>query len=116
MLLEGTGDTNACVAPQETSLLPRCRGCAPDRVDPVVVHAWTIRRGTHRRSHAARDRPPGLTRREIEIARLLASRRRTSEIAELLGVSVHTARRHTEHVLMKLGVHSRREVERVLIN
>jgi DNA-binding CsgD family transcriptional regulator len=38
----------------------------------------------------------GLTRREIEIARLLASRRRTSEIAELLGVSVHTARRHTE--------------------
>jgi hypothetical protein len=57
-VLEGTGDTNACAAPQETSLLPRCRGCAPDRVDPVVVHARTIRRGTHRRSHAARDRPP----------------------------------------------------------
>lgn len=58
----------------------------------------------------------GLTSREIEVSRLLASRQSTSEIAEMLGMSVHTARRHTEHVLMKLGVHSRREVQRVLTN
>jgi DNA-binding CsgD family transcriptional regulator len=56
-----------------------------------------------------------LTPREIEIARLLAARHHTAEIADILGVSVHTARRHTEHVLMKLGVHSRREVEQVLL-
>jgi len=56
-----------------------------------------------------------LTSREIQIARLLAARLQTPEIADLLGMSVHTARRHTEHVLMKLGVHSRREVERILL-
>jgi DNA-binding CsgD family transcriptional regulator len=51
-----------------------------------------------------------LTPREIQIARLLATRYHTLEIADVLGMSVHTARRHTEHVLTKLGVHSRQEV------
>jgi len=31
-------------------------------------------------------------------------------MARLLDVSIHTARRHVEHVLMKLGVHSRAAV------
>ncbi len=51
-----------------------------------------------------------LTTREIQVARLLACRHSSSEIAETLGVSVHTARRHTERVLMKLGVHARGDV------
>ena len=55
-----------------------------------------------------------LTSREIQIARLLATRHHTPEIADLLGISVHTARRHTEHVLMKLGVHSREQVKSLL--
>ena len=55
-----------------------------------------------------------LTPREIQIARLLATRYHTLEIADLLGMSVHTARRHTERVLTKLGVHSRQEVGRML--
>jgi DNA-binding CsgD family transcriptional regulator len=55
-----------------------------------------------------------LTPREIDVARLLATRHGAAEIATTLGVSVHTARRHIEHVLMKLGVHSRGEVRRAL--
>jgi DNA-binding CsgD family transcriptional regulator len=39
----------------------------------------------------------------------------TSEIAAALGISAHTARRHSERVLAKLGVHSRREVARLLV-
>jgi DNA-binding NarL/FixJ family response regulator len=55
-----------------------------------------------------------LTRRELEVVRLLAARRTNYEIAELLRVSRATAKRHTENILLKLGLHSRREVERVI--
>lgn len=56
----------------------------------------------------------GLTRREIEVARLLADRHSNREIAELLDVTVYTAGRHTERVLKKLGVASRRDVREKL--
>src|ERR671928_1653572 len=46
----------------------------------------------------------GLTPREAAVARLLAHRHSTAEIARALGISVHTARHHTESVLAKLGV------------
>ena len=51
-----------------------------------------------------------LTAREARVAALLAGGVRTREIADALGISVHTARRHAESVLRKLGVHSRAEV------
>ena len=57
----------------------------------------------------------GLTRRETETARLLAARRGNDEIAHVLGMSAHTARHHTERILLKLGVSSRREVEGALL-
>ncbi len=48
-----------------------------------------------------------LTRREAEVVRLLARGRRDAEIATALGISRHTARRHVERILRKLGVKSR---------
>ena len=51
-----------------------------------------------------------LTPREIEVARLLADRYSNKEIAERLGITVYTAGRHTERVLKKLGLQSRRHV------
>lgn len=51
-----------------------------------------------------------LTRRESEVALLLALRRTNREIASALVISPHTARRHTERVLRKLGLRSRRDV------
>ena len=50
-----------------------------------------------------------LTKRELQTATLLLRRLSAREIASALGVSVNTARRHTEHVLSKLGVHSKRD-------
>ena len=50
----------------------------------------------------------GLTAREAEVARLLGQRLTNAELAAALGVSAHTARHHTERVLQKLGVASRR--------
>jgi DNA-binding CsgD family transcriptional regulator len=57
----------------------------------------------------------GLTNREIEVARLLAYRQSNREIADALDVTVSTAGRHTERVLKKLGVASRREVHARLL-
>jgi DNA-binding CsgD family transcriptional regulator len=53
-----------------------------------------------------------LTARERQVAALLARRATNAEIAAALGVSPHTARHHTEHVLQKLGLNSRRMLAR----
>jgi DNA-binding NarL/FixJ family response regulator len=50
-----------------------------------------------------------LTRREAEVLRLLASGRAQPEIAEQLVISPSTVSSHIEHILSKLGVHSRAE-------
>ena len=52
----------------------------------------------------------GLTRREAQIARLLARRATNREIAEQLNVSPHTVRHHVENIFWKLGIHSRRSI------
>lgn len=56
----------------------------------------------------------GLTPQEARVAMLLAEHRSNRDIADRLGVSVHTARHHTERVLAKLDIHSRYDVRRVL--
>lgn len=56
----------------------------------------------------------GLTRSEARVALLLAARWSNREIAQMLEVTEHTARRHTEKVLSRLGVHSRTVVRSVL--
>ena len=52
----------------------------------------------------------GLSAREAEVAKLIATGASTKEIAAQLTISVHTARRHTERVFAKLGVQSRSQV------
>lgn len=52
----------------------------------------------------------GLTARELAVSLLLAEGRSNADTARSLGISIHTARRHVEHVLMKLGLHSRAAV------
>jgi DNA-binding CsgD family transcriptional regulator len=58
----------------------------------------------------------GLSAREIEVARLVASGLSNQEVAEKLGVSYFTARNHVERVLAKLGVGNRSRVGAVLRN
>lgn len=49
----------------------------------------------------------GLTRRESEVAALLVHGRSNAEVAGALSISTHTARHHTESILVKLGAKSR---------
>ena len=58
----------------------------------------------------------GLSAREIEVARLVASGLSNQEVAEKLGVSYFTARNHVERLLSKLGVSNRSRVGAVLRN
>jgi DNA-binding CsgD family transcriptional regulator len=48
-----------------------------------------------------------LTRRELEVLKLLADGKSTGEIATLMSISAPTVRNHIHHVLQKLQVHNR---------
>ena len=61
-----------------------------------------------RRSHpVARTIAEQLTRRELQILRLLSSGMDHIEIARHLVITPKTVEKHIEHILLKLGVHSR---------
>ena len=62
-----------------------------------------------------RDRA-GLTRREADVALGLAQGLSNDRLAEVLCISPHTARRHTERVMAKLGVASRSSVAAALLD
>jgi DNA-binding CsgD family transcriptional regulator len=60
-----------------------------------------------------RPRPPSagidLTKREIEVLRLLAEGKSTSAIVNDLYLSIHTVRNHVRNILTKLNAQSRLE-------
>lgn len=57
-----------------------------------------------------------LTRQETRVALLLAQGQTNREIAEQLFISPHTARHHTENVLEKLDLHTRRQVREKILS
>ncbi|MDV3220940.1 ATP-binding protein [Intrasporangium sp.] len=59
---------------------------------------------------ATRDHPHGLTRREAEVAELLAQGLSDAAIAEQLVISRRTAEHHVSSILAKVGVGSRRDL------
>lgn len=77
---------------------PRIRGAEPLSCD---------RDATARTQHKHK-----LTRTEARVAMLLSQRKTNREIASDLDITEHTARRHTEHVMKKLAIHRRADVQR----
>lgn len=75
----------------------------------VVAQFTTDSNGVEERSGPYPPPDPSLTRRESEVLRLLAEGLTTEELAERLAVSRVTVRNHIQHLLAKLGVHSRLE-------
>ena len=57
-------------------------------------------------------RETDLTKRELEILRLLAAGKKTSQIAERLFISRTTTNNHIQHLLKKLSAHTRLEAVR----
>lgn len=87
-------------------LLLRCDG------DGEPVHAViALERVRPRRlSVRAVHRHTRLTRRQSEVALLMARRQTYREIARALGIRPDTARRHCQAVLDRLGLHGREDV------
>jgi PAS domain S-box-containing protein len=91
------------------------------RASTLAVHLVrdvTAHRGVEQRSSeilrglspagASAELPP-ITRREAEVLRMLACGASNRTIASTLGISSTTVRNHIEHLLAKLGVHSKLE-------
>jgi len=100
---------SASVADVGTAI--RSTGSAPGAALRASAGGW---------SRPAADRPGSgdpaidlmiatLSTREREVLRLMAGGSSNPAIAAELGLSVNTVRKHVEHVLVKLGVHSKLE-------
>lgn len=57
---------------------------------------------------------PGLSDRELEVAREISRGATDAEIARALVISETTVKTHVRHILAKLGVRSRYQVEDAL--
>jgi HD-GYP domain-containing protein (c-di-GMP phosphodiesterase class II) len=75
------------------------------RLDPEAADAVLAAVG--HRVPRRRDRPAGLTQREVEVLRLLARGLSNRGIAEQLVISPKTAGSHIEHIYAKIGTSSR---------
>lgn len=73
------------------------------------VPALASRLEALRSSSRPAEGPVGLTGREMDVLRQLASGRSTEQIADALFISVLTVRSHVKRILAKLGVHSKLE-------
>jgi LuxR family transcriptional regulator, maltose regulon positive regulatory protein len=73
----------------------------------LMAQSAAVVLGELQRATAPPARPDGLTRREVEVLRLLAEGLSNARIARSLGVSEFTIKRHVANVLGKLALPSR---------
>jgi predicted ATPase/DNA-binding CsgD family transcriptional regulator len=64
------------------------------------------------RPRVREERPGGLSRRELEVLRLLAGGRASAEIATDLFISIRTAEHHIQNIYTKIGVSNRASATR----
>lgn len=102
------------IATGEASYQLRGELLAPASKTPVVLVAIEREPDTYP-SYRELRAAFGLTRAEARVATMLAERKTNSEIARELGVSASTARRHTERLLVKLGISRRGAVRGALL-
>lgn len=75
----------------------------------AAIGIITIRAYAHLPTEESVRAKFGLTRREAQVAVLLAERRTDAEIASELGISWHTVRSHVERIFAALHCHTRRD-------
>ena len=63
-----------------------------------------------------KERPGGLSRRELEVLRLVAGGRASAEIARELFISTRTAEHHIQNIYTKIGVSNRASATRWAVN
>jgi DNA-binding NarL/FixJ family response regulator len=81
-------------------------------LDPEIARDVLREQGREASPDQAEDPYETLTDREKQVLKLVAEGSSNKEIAETLDISVKTAMAHREHLMGKLGVHSRTELIR----
>jgi DNA-binding NarL/FixJ family response regulator len=76
----------------------------------AVLRADAKRLADSLQTGATSSQPGGLTRREREIAELVARGLTNRQIADLLHVAERTAENHVQHILTKLGFQNRSQI------
>ncbi len=109
---------------QSTAFLSGAAGCLSKDLEPaaylaairqlldghLLFHPEVMRRAARPyKATGAGSRLHDLTRRELEILRLVAEGRSNREIAGQLGISYHTAMKHVSNIIAKLKVSNRME-------
>lgn len=82
------------------------RELSKEALDPDAVRAVLQVAGV-KNPAAGRQRPAGLTAREVEVLQLLARGQSLKQIAEQLVISPSTAHTHSAHVYEKAGISTR---------
>jgi bifunctional DNase/RNase/DNA-binding CsgD family transcriptional regulator len=91
----------------------RAAGLPPGVLDRPTSGGAAEIAGDAMAGYRARQAVPGresssiLTRREVDVLRLVADGRTNAEVSRMLGVSVHTVGRHLQNAYSKLGVSGR---------
>ena len=116
----GCGRSSGSRTANSTS--PSCCGCNREpqtrllarslhRCETLGMTALAGRiRTTLGREPGTGPRPGGLTRRELEVAALVAAGASNREIADKLVISERTAESHVQNILTKLGFRSRAQI------
>jgi HD-GYP domain-containing protein (c-di-GMP phosphodiesterase class II) len=94
----------AACAPTDAAAELR-REAKAGRLDTDAVESVLTAAG--HRSGRRRERPDGLTAREVEVLRLIAEGLSSKDVANRLVISPKTARNHIEHIYAKIGASSR---------
>jgi HD-GYP domain-containing protein (c-di-GMP phosphodiesterase class II) len=76
------------------------------RIDPDAAEA-VLAAARHDAAVVRRVLPAGLTDREVEVLRLVATGRSNAQIGEQLVISRRTAEHHVQHIYTKIGVSTR---------
>ena len=76
----------------------------------IGVLVTEVRRGAGRQQLLVGGIPVSLTEREAQVLELLAAKLGTQEIADELGLSPVTVRRHLGSIAAKLGKHGREQL------
>jgi len=122
MRLEATRDRLAAIDPTAADAIARCQACL-DAFEAAGARRWADRARRKMREAGGRPAPvrragPGggpLSRRELEVAELYAQGLTTAEVAARLVISPHTAATHLQRIYQRLGIRSRAELTRYLM-
>jgi len=79
-------------------------------MDPAEAVAFALGEPARSRPDNGRPGPSPLTRRERDVAALVASGQSNGQIAASLVVSVRTVETHVQHIMDKLGCSTRAQI------